>query len=136
MTTVPTHFGQLKIISELGARPSDLLQANGLIWVEGPTDRICLNHWIKLYTQDRPQGSLREGRDYQCVFYGGSLLARVQFTSPEEEAADLANLFRINPNFFVLCDSDRETEDSDLKPRVKKIREEVEKIDDRAHLDH
>ena len=128
-TTVPTHFGQLKIISELGARPSDLLQSNGLIWVEGPTDRIYLNHWIELYTQDRPQGSLREGRDYQCVFYGGSLLARVQFTSPEEEAAELANLFRINPNFFVVCDGDRETEDSDLKPRVKRIREEVEKID-------
>ena len=129
-TTVPTHFGQLKIISELGARPSDLLQSNGLIWVEGPTDRIYLNHWIELYTRDRPQGSLREGRDYQCVFYGGSLLARVQFTSPEEEAAELANLFRINPNFFVVCDGDRETEDSDLKPRVKRIREEVEKIDD------
>ena len=129
-TTVPTHFGQLKIISELGARPSDLLPANGLIWVEGPTDRIYLNHWIELYTQDRPQGSLREGRDYQCVFYGGALLAKVQFTSPEDEAAELANLFRINPNFFVVCDGDRETEDSDLKPRVKRIREEVEKIDD------
>ena len=129
-TTVPTHFGQLKIISELGARPSDLLQSNGLIWVEGPTDRIYLNHWIELYTQDRPQGSLREGRDYQCVFYGGSLLAKVQFTPPKEEAAELANLFRINPNFFVVCDGDRETENSDLKPRVKRIREEVEKIDD------
>ncbi|MCY3669127.1 MAG: AAA family ATPase [Gemmatimonadetes bacterium] len=129
VTTVPTHFGHLKIISELGAKPSDLLQSNGLIWVEGPTDRIYLNYWIELYTQDRPQGSLREGRDYQCVFYGGSLLARVQFTSPEEEASELANLFRINPNFFVMCDGDRETEDSDLKPRVKRIREEVEKID-------
>ena len=128
-TTVPTHFGQLKITSELGARPSDLLQSNGLIWVEGPTDRIYLNHWIDLYTQGRPQGSPREGRDYQCVFYGGSLLASVQFTSPEEEAAELANLFRINPNFFVVCDSDRETKDSDLKPRVKRICEEVEKID-------
>ena len=129
-TTVPTHFGHLRIISELGSRPSDLLQANGLIWVEGPTDRIYLNHWIELYTQDRPQGSLREGRDYQCVFYGGALLAKVQFTSPEDETAELANLFRINPNFFVVCDGDRETEDSDLKPRVKRIREEVEKIDD------
>ena len=128
-TTVPTHFGQLKIISELGARPSDLLQSNGLIWVEGPTDRIYLNHWIELYTRDRPQGSLREGRDYQCVFYGGSLLARVQFTSPEEEASELTNLFRINSNFFVVCDGDRETKDSDLKPRVKRMRQEVEKID-------
>ena len=37
---------------------------------------------------------LREGRDYQCVFYGGALLAQVQFASPEDEAAKLANLFQ------------------------------------------
>ena len=133
--TVSTHSSLIKIISELGARPSDLLQANGLIWVEGPSDRIYLNRWIELYTEDRPQGPLREGRDYQCVFYGGALLARVQFTSleDEDEVAELANLFQINHNLIVLCDGDREAEDSDLKPRVERIREEVEKIDG-AHI--
>ena len=121
----------IKIISELGARPSDLLQANGLIWVEGPSDCIYLNRWIELYTD----GRLREGRDYQCVFYGGALLARVQFTSPEDEdeVTELANLFQINHNLIVVCDGDREAEDSDLKPRVERIREEVEKIDG-AHI--
>ena len=125
--TVHTHSNLIKIISELGARPSDLLQANGLIWVEGPSDRIYLNRWIELYTD----GHLREGRDYQCVFYGGALLAKVQFTSPEDgdEDAELANLFQINHNLIVVCDGDRDAEDSDLKPRVKRIREEVEKID-------
>ena len=134
-TTVSTHFGHLNIISELGARPSDLLQANGLIWVEGPSDRIYLNHWIKLYTEDHPQGPFREGRDYQCVFYGGALLAKVQFTSPEDgdEVAELANLFQINHNLVVVCDGDRKAEGSDLKKRVERIREEVEKIDD-AHI--
>lgn len=133
--TVHTHSNLIKIISELGARPSDLLQANGLIWVEGPSDRIYLNRWIGLYTEDRPQGPLREGRDYQCVFYGGALLARVEFTSPEDEdeVAELANLFQINHNLIVLCDGDREAEDSNLKPRVERIREEVEKIDG-AHI--
>ena len=128
-TTVPTHSNLIKIVSELGARPSDLLQANGLVWVEGPSDRIYLNRWIELYTN----GRLREGRDYQCVFYGGALLAQVQFTSPEDEAAKLANLFQINHNLVVVCDGDREAKGSDLKPRVERIREEVEKIDD-AHI--
>ena len=123
--TVHTHSNLIKVVSELGARPSDLLQANGLIWVEGPSDRIYLNRWIELYTD----GRLREGRDYQCVFYGGSLLARVEFKSPEDEATELANLFQINHNLVVMCDGDREAENSDLKPRVKRIREEVEKID-------
>lgn len=123
--TVHTHSNLIKVVSELGARPSDLLQANGLVWVEGPSDRIYLNRWIELYTE----GRLREGRDYQCVFYGGALLARVEFKSPEDEANELANLFQINHNLIVVCDGDREAEDSDLKPRVERIREEVEKID-------
>ena len=129
--TVHTHSNLIKVVSELGARPSDLLQANGLIWVEGPSDRIYLNCWIELYTD----GRLREGRDYQCVFYGGALLAKVQFTSPkdQDEIAELANLFQINHNLIVVCDGDREAEESDLKPRVKRIREEVEKIDG-AHI--
>ena len=128
-TTVPTHSNLIKIVSELGARPSDLLQANGLIWVEGPSDRIYLNRWIDLYTG----GRLREGHDYQCVFYGGALLAQVQFESPEDEAAKLANLFQINHNLVVVCDGDRTAKGSDLKPGVKRIREEVEKIDG-AHI--
>ncbi len=132
-TTVPTHSNLIKIVSELGARPSDLLQANGLVWVEGPSDRIYLNRWIELYTKDRPKGILREARDYQCVFYGGALLAQVQFASPEDEAAKLANLFQINHNLIVVCDGDREAKTADLKPRVERIREEVEKIDD-AHI--
>ena len=127
--TVHTHSNLIKIISELGARPSDLLQANGLIWVEGPSDRIYLNHWIELYAD----GRLREGRDYQCVFYGGALLARVEFKSPEDEIAELTNLFQINHNLIVVCDSDQEAEDSGLKPRVERNLEEVEKIDG-AHI--
>ena len=128
-TTVPTHSNLIKIVSELGARPSDLLQANGLVWVEGPSDRIYLNRWIELYTDDR----LREGRDYQCVFYGGSLLARVEFKSSEYDDTDLVNLFQINHNLIVVCDGDRTAEDSDLKARVERISEEVEKIDG-AHI--
>ncbi len=128
-TTIPTHSGYLKIISELGVQPSDLLQVNGLIWVEGPSDRIYLNRWIELYTD----GRLREGRDYQCVFYGGSILSQVQFKPPEDEATKLANLFQINHNFIVVCDGDRTAGDSGLKSNVERIRAEVEKIDG-AHI--
>jgi len=35
------------ICADLGYRASDLLQANCIIWVEGPSDRIYLNHWIR-----------------------------------------------------------------------------------------
>ena len=131
-TTVSAHFDRLGVVSELGAKPSDLLQANGIVWVEGPSDRIYLNHWIDLYSE----GRFKEGRDYQCAFYGGALLARTQFKAPEEaeEAeTDLVNLLQVNPNIIVMCDGDRVSKDSEIKGRVKRINAEVQKIPD-AHI--
>ena len=121
---VSAHFDRLGVISELGAKPSDLLQANGIIWVEGPSDCIYLNCWISLFSN----GSLKEGRDYQCAFYGGSLLARAQFASPEDAETELVNLFRVNPNIIVVCDGDRTDEKSRIKERVSRINGEVKKI--------
>ena len=123
---VSAHFDHLRVVDALGAKPSDLLQANGIIWVEGPSDRIYLNCWIDLYSE----GRFQEGRDYQCAFYGGSLLARTQFKSPEEAETDLVNLLSVNPNIIVVCDGDRTTKDSDIKGRVKRIETEVQKIPD------
>jgi len=121
---VSAHFDHLGVISELGAKPSDLLQANGIIWVEGPSDCIYLNRWVDILTN----GELREGRDYQCAFYGGSLLARTQFASPESAVMELVNLFRINPHIVVICDGDRTRKGSHVKDRVRRIRSEVLKL--------
>ena len=129
---VSAHFDHLGVISELGAKPSDLLQANGIIWVEGPSDCIYLNRWIDLFSD----GKLQEGRDYQCAFYGGSLLARTQFASPEEAEKELVNLFRVNQNIIVVCDGDRTAatgEGSRIKERVRRINAEVAKIPN-AHI--
>ncbi len=128
-TTVSAHFDRLGVISELGAKPSDLLQANGIIWAEGPSDQIYLNRWIDLYSK----GRFQEGRDYQCAFYGGALLARTQFKAPEQAETDLANLLWVNPNIIVVCDGDRTAKDSDLKNRVRRIQKEVKEIPD-AHI--
>ena len=121
---VKAHFDGLRVVYELGARPSDLLQANRVIWVEGPSDRIYINHWISLHSDCE----LQEGRNYQCAFYGGSLLARIQFREPDEASRNLANLFQINPNVVVVCDSDRSSMSTALKPRVRRIRDEVSSI--------
>ena len=129
VTPVSAHFDLLRVASGLGAKPSDLLQANGIVWVEGPSDRIYLNRWIDLYSE----GRFQEGRDYQCAFYGGALLARTQFKAPEEAKTDLVNLLRVNPNIIVVCDGDRVSKDSEIKGRVKRIEMEVQKIPD-AHI--
>ncbi|AOS84858.1 hypothetical protein BIU88_12405 [Chlorobaculum limnaeum] len=103
--TISAHFDQLSVIAELGAKPSDLLQANGIIWVEGPSDRVYINKWIQLFSD----GKWREGRDYQCAFYGGALLARLGVADPKAEE-DFVNLLQINPNLVLICDGDRTAE--------------------------
>ena len=123
---VNVHIDSLRVVSELGARPSDLLQANGIVWVEGPSDRIYLNRWISIVSY----GQLQEGRNYQCAFYGGALLARTQVTTPEDANRELVNLFRINSNLVVVCDSDKSSASAALKPRVRRIRDEVLNISD------
>ena len=60
----------IEVIDELGIKASDLLQANGIIWVEGPSDRIYIKNWLNKQYPDR----FEEGKDYQFVYYGGRLL--------------------------------------------------------------
>lgn len=125
--TVQAHFDQVNILSDLGCRPSDLLQANGVIWLEGPSDRIYLNRLLELYSD----GELSEGREYQCAFYGGSVLAQSTFAAPDEGNDELANLLRINSNVAVICDGDRTAdsgEGSQLKDRAARIAKEVESV--------
>ncbi|MBB3856567.1 energy-coupling factor transporter ATP-binding protein EcfA2 [Xanthomonas arboricola] len=125
--TILAHFDHSQVVGDLGARASDILQANGIIWVEGPSDAIYLNHWIETFSE----GSLLEGRDYACAFYGGSLLARTSFvdpTAPNPEA--LIQLIRLNRNAALVCDSDRSSKGATLKPRVVKAQEEIAKLPD------
>lgn len=125
-STVRAHFDKCGVVSELGAKPSDLLQANGIVWVEGPSDRVYLNRWIEIISK----GEIKEGKDYQCAFYGGALLARTEFTSPEEaeKEKNRVNLLRVNPNVIVVCDGDRTAPKTRIKERVRRIKTEVEKI--------
>ena len=114
-----------EIINTLGAKASDLLQSNGIIWVEGPSDRIIVNQWIKLFSD----GAYEEGRHYQCVFYGGGLLSNLGIASTLNNNQVLedpfVNLMAINSNAFIICDSDKHTVGVELKKRVKRIREEA-----------
>jgi hypothetical protein len=59
------------VCADLGYRPSDLVQTNAVLWVEGPSDRIYLKHWIEKLAP----GQFVEGTHYSVMFYGGSLLS-------------------------------------------------------------
>ena len=87
----------LEILRDLGYQASDLLQANHLIWVEGPSDMIYLNFFLKCC-----DASLAQGQDYAFVSYGGTGLKALVKT--EKNLEEL--LAKINPSFSVVMDGD------------------------------
>jgi energy-coupling factor transporter ATP-binding protein EcfA2 len=93
---------KLGLLDLIGAKASDALMSNFVIWVEGPSDRIYVNKWLQLGA-DR---ELREGREYSVMFYGGKLLSHLSVSSKEETDAFI-KLLRINPRCAVLIDSDK-----------------------------
>lgn len=106
------------ILNDLGLKASDLFQSNGIIWVEGPSDRIYINKWIELWSN----GTIREGKDYQCVFYGGRLLSNL--TLNEQEENELINLINVNRNTIILIDSDKKNNQTPINKTKKRIQKE------------
>ena len=113
------------LLIDLGYKPSDLLQANYVIWVEGPSDRIYINHWIRAKAAD-----LIEGLHYSIMFYGGRLLYHLSYDSPSSEdesvVADFVRLARLNRNACIVIDSDRQAAGTDLNQTKKRIQAEFE----------
>lgn len=117
------------IIDDLDVRSSDILQANAVIWVEGPSDRTYINHWIKL----RSLGQLREGEHYQCVFYGGRLLARI---SADPENADEVNILKVNRHAILLMDSDVIVPGDTVNATKNRMQAEVEAVGGKVWITH
>ncbi len=115
--TVSEHQHGQGVLDDLDVRASDLLQANGILWVEGPSDRIYLNHFLGLLNGNE----IREGAHYQCVFYGGRLLARL---SAEPDANDLVNLLRVNRHCCLVMDRDTHR----LNATKTRMKQEVEAV--------
>jgi len=116
---IETDAGTLEALEDLGIRPSDLLQANSVIWVEGPSDRTYIKRWLELLAPD-----LTEGIDYAIMFYGGRLLSHL---SMDREVDALVKLLRINQHSAVVMDSDRKKSGDDLNDTKKRIIAECEK---------
>lgn len=105
------------ILNDLGYQSSDILQSNGIIWVEGPSDRIFLLKWINLMDK-----SLIEGLHFSIMFYGGRLLSNLTFES-EKVIVELIPLLKLNRNAYVIMDRDgfsNTTKINETKGRIKR----------------
>jgi len=122
--TVSEYSHRRGVLDDLDIRASDLLQSNGIVWVEGPSDRTYITHWIALATD----GALREGTHYQCVFYGGKLLSHLSAEQPEDQGA-LLSILRVNRNAAVVIDSDKRDPNGTVNETKRRIAQEIERME-------
>lgn len=115
-----------RVCQDLGYMASDLLQANYVIWVEGPSDRVYWRRWLQLVDPE-----LEEGVHFTIMIYGGYLLDALR-TDPEDtpEVADIGDdliqVLKLGRACTVITDSDMGSADAPLRPVVQRIQKEAD----------
>lgn len=124
---VQTHIKNVTLRSEkhgicmdLGYKASDIMQSNAVIWVEGPSERIYLKHWISAVAPD-----LKEGIHYSIMFYGGRLLSHL--SAEAEEVQAFIDLRALNQNLAIVMDSDKGKLRSQINATKKRLKDEFTK---------
>ncbi|SDH16342.1 ATP-dependent nuclease [Agrococcus jejuensis] len=110
------------VCADLGYRPSDLVQSNAVLWVEGPSDRIYLKHWIEKLAPSE----FVEGVHYSIMFYGGSLLSEL---SPLDasEVQDFISLRNLNRYMAILIDSDKRRQRAPINATKRRVVDALER---------
>ncbi|WP_157829753.1 AAA family ATPase [Pseudomonas fluorescens] len=124
-------------IQNLGYKASDILQSNFVIWVEGPSDRIYLKHWIKHYTAEH-NIEIKEGIDYSIMFYGGRLLSHLSADEAEDASEDIKALIdvkKLNRHLAFVIDSDKKTADDPINLTKTRIQQTLENNQYDTHSD-
>lgn len=110
------------ICNDLGYKASDILQANCIIWVEGPSDRIYLNYWIQA-----KNNNLIEGVHYSIMFYGGRLFSHLTAQDNDEledKINDFISVRNLNRNTVIMFDSDKENSRARLNSTKQRLKDE------------
>ena len=109
------------VCEDLGYHPSDLLQANCVIWVEGPSDRIYVNWWLRTIDPH-----LTEGIHYSIMFYGGRLASHLTQAPDSREINDFISLRRLNRRGVMIIDSDRDKPHKPINPTKRRLQREFD----------
>ena len=119
---VDNHSDRIDVLNDLEVRASDLFQSNGIIWVEGPSDRIYINKWLEVFCDSK----FIEGSDYQFLYYGGKVLSH--YSADESAQTDLISILTTNQNSAIVIDSDRRQKKSKINNTKVRIRDEFSRI--------
>ncbi len=118
--SIESYMDKAAILDDLDVKASDIFQANGIIWVEGPSDRIYIKRWLELLTPNEYE----EGKNYQFLYYGGRLLS--QYSAKEE--TDLINIITTNRNAAIVMDSDKKYRSQKINDTKKRIIDEFDNL--------
>lgn len=113
---VNNYFDKAAILDDLDVKASDLFQSNGIVWVEGPSDRIYIKKWLEL-----KDSSIIENVHYQFAYYGGKNL--FHYTTEENEN-NLINVLLTNRNSAIVIDSDKRARGSKINATKLRIQKE------------
>ncbi|MBP1843110.1 putative ATPase [Rhizobium petrolearium] len=116
--TLPS--GKHQVCVDLGYRASDIVQSNAVLWVEGPSDRIYVKHWISAVDAD-----LVEGIHYSIMFYGGRLLSHLDANS--DEIGEFIALRSLNRNLAIIMDSDKARPQEKINDTKQRLLDELSK---------
>lgn len=105
----------MRILDDLGVKASDIFQANGIVWVEGPSDRIYIKKWLRIIDPE-----LEENEHFSFVYYGGKLLSH--YSACEED--EMIDLLLVNRNSAIVMDSDIKVAGGTINKTKKRITEE------------
>lgn len=108
------------ILDDLDVKASDLFQANGIIWVEGPSDRVYILQWLKAFTDCE----LIEGLHFQFMYYGGRLLSHYELEDDSEKTEGLINILTTNRNAAIIIDSDKRSLRARINQTKRRVRDE------------
>ncbi len=137
VTTASCITSKSNLIQQLGYKASDILQSNFIVWVEGPSDRLYVNHWIKKYLEDK-EIKLNEGIDYSIMFYGGRLLSHLSTDEAEDVEDDIKALIdikKLNRSLAFIIDSDIAAAGGTINETKTRIKQTIESNEKATHKD-
>jgi hypothetical protein len=123
--------GAWETLRDLGHASADVLHPNGIIWVEGPSDKVYLQTWLDCFAQ-RSRGEINWGVDCDILWYGGSNLAHIALNFWEQvEVKRLLDLLTVNPQAAIVVDRDMYPKGTD---KMRAHKEEVERACRRRNI--
>jgi len=115
-----TRTGEARLLLEaIGSSPADLLLADKVLWVEGPTDIPVFRDWIAKAQSFR-------GQNVSVISIGGDDAASRHF--------DVSHLSNLHPKMWAVLDSERKQRNSSPESQRLKIKEKLEANGIPCHL--